>query len=273
MDSAPLPAPRASALSLEQHGPWALVAGGSEGVGAHLSVKLARQGFNLVLLAVGGSPLDAVAGACRAEGVDVRALPVDLTSPDTALASTRRQTDDIEVGLFAYVAGANLKGCRGAFPDLPLDAVRRVVAMNVDGPLLFAHHYGGRMKQRGRGGIVLFGSKAGFAGTPQLAHYSGAKAFNRIFSEALWCDMAPFGVEVLHLSLDSTATPAMTRLGYDISTWDDPELVAQEALDHIADGPLWVAGGAANYTEALRRMTGMPRAALVAGITRSGPKK
>jgi uncharacterized protein len=163
------------------------------------------------------------------------------------------------------MAGANLT--RGVFPDVDLELARKVVAMNVDGQMEFTHHYAGLMKARGKGGVVLVGSLAGNVGTPMIAHYSAAKAFSRIFSEAIWFELKPFGVDVLHLNVNFTATPAMVRLGWDVSTAEDPEDVAEEGIQHIADGPVWVVGGQKNQDEALRRMAHMPRSEAVAGVT------
>jgi short-subunit dehydrogenase len=248
----------------EKYGPWALVVGGSEGVGAHFSRKLAERGLNLVLMARKVEPLEDVAEQCRKLGVEVRTVVGDVSEPLVALSKARVQTDQLEIGLLVYMAGANL--AHGVFPDLDLDKVRKVVAMNVDGQLEFTHHYAGPMKARGRGGIVLVGSLAGCVGSPSISHYSAAKAFSRTFSEAIWYELKPFGVDVLHLNLNFTATPAMVRLGYDVSTADDPELVAEEGIVHLADGPVWVAGGEANQAEAVRRMSTMPRSDAVASV-------
>jgi hypothetical protein len=44
-----------------------------------------------------------------------------------------------------------------------------------------------------------------------------------------------------------TATPAMARLGINLSTATAPEVVAQEGLDNITNGPIWIAGGEGNW--------------------------
>jgi uncharacterized protein len=78
------------------------------------------------------------------------------------------------------------------------------------------------MCKRGRGGIILAGSLSGYMGSPTLAAYTASKAFSRIFTEALWAECKPFGVDVLHLNIGFTATPAMVRLGIDISVAEAP---------------------------------------------------
>lgn len=180
---------------LEKYGPWALVVGGSEGIGEGYARKLAAQGFNLVLTARKPGPLNALADDLREVGTEVRVLSVDLSRPD-ALEQTRTVTDDIEIGLLIYNAGAN--SVRGDLVELDPEVYRAVIAVNVLGQTEFARHYGGLMRGRKRGGIILSGSSAGYMGAPSLAAYCGSKAFSRIFSEALWIECEKYGVDVLH---------------------------------------------------------------------------
>lgn len=237
-------------MDVRRYGPWALIVGGSEGVGAAFARKLAAAGFKLVLVARKEAPLQALADELRTGGGEVRIVSADLSQPD-ALARVRIATDDVEVGLLIYNAGAN--NTRGAFVELDPEVYRSVIGVNVIGQSEFARHYGGLMRPRERGGIILAGSMAGYMGAPSLAAYCGAKAFSRIFSEALWAECQAFGVDVLHLAIGFTATPAMERLGYDLSAAQAPEDVAQEGLDHLAQGPIWIAGGARNVQTAVAR--------------------
>ena len=66
----------------ERYGPWALVAGASEGIGADFARRIAAAGVNVVLLARRAEPLEALAAEIRGRsGVEVRTGRVDLTSP------------------------------------------------------------------------------------------------------------------------------------------------------------------------------------------------
>jgi short-subunit dehydrogenase len=247
-------------VDLEKYGPWALVVGGSEGIGESYARKLAAQGFKLVLTARKTGPLQDLADDLCGGGAEVRVLSVDLSEPD-ALEQTRTVTDDVEVGLLIYNAGANK--VRGDFVELDPAVYRSVIAINVLGQAEFARHYGSMMCARGRGGIILSGSLASFMGAPTLAAYCGSKAFSRIFSEALWIECEKYGVDVLHLSVGFTATPAMVRAGYTLDTAQSPDEAAQEALDNIANGPLWVAGGQRSLETAMNRSTVLGRAEAV----------
>src|SRR5690242_3738898 len=100
------PAKRGFQVDLGRYGPWAVVAGGSGGLGACCADRLAAQGCNLVLIGRKVEPLDAAADRARDAGVDVRALSLDLTAGD-ATDRVRQVTDDVDVGLLIYNAGAN----------------------------------------------------------------------------------------------------------------------------------------------------------------------
>ena len=254
-------------MDLEKYGPWALIIGGSEGVGAAFARKLAAAGFKLVLVARKPEPLEDLAGELTAAGTEVRTVSADMSRPD-AIDRVRGATDDVEVGLLIYNAGAN--SVRGNLIDLDPEVYRSVIGVNVVGQAEFAHHYGALMGRRGRGGIILCGSTSGYMGAPTLAAYTASKAFSRIFTESLWAECRPLGIDVLHLTIGFTATPAMRRLGYDLSAAQDPEDVAQEALDHLTDGPVWIAGGAPNVETAIKRSTVEHRADAVLAFATPG---
>jgi short-subunit dehydrogenase len=250
-------------MDLAKYGPWALVVGGSEGVGAAFARKLAADGFKLVLSARKPGPLEELAAELRAGGTEVRILSADLSKPDV-LDRLRKVSDDIEVGLLIYNAGAN--DTRGLFVELPEEVTRSVIAINVLGQANLARHYGAKMAARGRGGIILTGSLSGYMGSPSLVAYTASKAFSRVFTEGLWAEMHPLGVDVLHLNIGFTATPAMARLGMDLTQAQAPEEVAQEGLDNIANGPIKIAGGEANVERARHRSAVDNRGELIRAI-------
>ena len=114
-----------------QYGPWALIAGGSEGVGESFARQLAGAGIHLVLLARRQGPLDRLASSISEDhGVAVRTLTVDLTRPEL-LSRVRALTDDIEVGLMIYNAGSNIAYNR--FPDWEPEQLEYMIALNCTG--------------------------------------------------------------------------------------------------------------------------------------------
>ncbi|WP_405698590.1 SDR family NAD(P)-dependent oxidoreductase [Streptomyces coelicoflavus] len=245
------------------YGPWAVVAGGSEGVGAAFAEQLADAGINLVLIARKQGPLHETADRARARGVEVRTLALDLLDLE-ALQAVRAVTDGLEVGLLIFNAGANTYGHDFVTGDL--DGVQGVLDLNITAQLALTHHFGALMKERRRGGIMLVGSLSGYLGQARISVYSAAKAFSRVFAEGLWLELREYDVHVLELVLGVTRTPAMERAGLRMDLPGlrvaEPDDVAREGLDHLADGPVRVAGG---NVETAERRSGFPRAELVLG--------
>lgn len=194
----------------ERYGPWAVVAGASEGIGESFARQLAAQGLGLVLLARRQEPLEALAQRFRASGTPVRAAAIDLTHADL-LRQVRAATDDVTIGLLVYNAGAT----HGANPFLsqPVEHGLGLMHLNCRGPLVLAHHFGARMAERQRGGMILVTSMSAAAGCARNAVYSAAKAFELIFAEGLWAELQPRGVEVMACVAGATCTPSLINAG------------------------------------------------------------
>ena len=230
---------------LKAYGPWAVIAGGSEGVGAEFAALLAEGGVNLVLSPASltrwsGRPPGAANWACKPE----RWQSISSTASRRLIAATA----DLEVGLLIYNAGANT--CSEEFLDGDLADFARVLDLNMGTMLALVQHYGRPMRDRRRGGILMVGSMAGYLGSVRHTVYGGVKAFGRIFAESLWLELRDYDVHVLELVLGVTRTPAMERVGlnFDVPGMRvaEPADVAREGLEHLAQGPVFVAGGNAD---------------------------
>jgi short-subunit dehydrogenase len=118
------------------------------------------------------------------------------------------------------------------------------------------------MAKRGRGGILLMGSLTGNAGMANVATYGGSKAFAQIFGEALWTELRPHGIDVLVFVVGATDTPARARSGSpNVSGGPlaNPDAVAQEGLDNLANGPVYVLPA---YTKMFQQLCSSPRGQL-----------
>jgi len=250
-------------IDVQRHGPWAVIAGGSEGVGASFATQLAEAGLNLVLLARKQGPLEETAEAARALGAEVRTLAVDLTEADS-VKRIAEVTEDLEVGLLVFNAGANTYGHEFVSGDLK--RFQQVIDLNLTAQMALVQLFGAPMKERRRGGILLVGSLAGFMGQAQISVYSAVKAFCRVFAEGLWLEMREYDVDVLEFVLGVTRTPAMARAGlsFDIPGLhvSEPDDVARQALASLGDGPVQVAEG---NERAVEVRSGTDRAKLVLG--------
>ena len=226
------------------YGPWGIIAGGSDGVGAAFAHAMAARGMNVVLVARRVPVLEAFAGEIRARhGVEVRTVALDLSAAQ-ALSELEQATADLEVGLFVYNAGGD--DSSAAFLDKDLGTHLNLVHRNCAGVLEAAYRFGAPMVARGRGAVVLVTSGAAWVGGATLAAYGATKAFDLILAEGLWAEWRASGVDVLGLVLGATDTPSMHRVldpkGGPRGKVADPSDVAEEALEHLSDGPTWICG-------------------------------
>jgi uncharacterized protein len=250
-----------------RYGPWAVVAGASDGVGAAFARAFAARGVNVVLLARRQAVLDEVAASIRATtGVEARAVAVDLAH-DGAMDRIVDATAGLEVGLVAYCAGADPN--YEPFLANPVATALAMVRRNCAVPVRVCHHFAGPMVARGRGGVVLVGSGAGLVGAPNMVAYGASKAFDMVMGEALWAELHDQGVDVLSLVLGVTDTPALRRLlarrGVLARADDDSpipgaasaEEVAEQAVANLANGPTWFVGDL--FRDGSQQLGAMPR--------------
>lgn len=228
-------------LDAARYGPWAVIAGASEGTGRAIADQVAAAGIHCVLIARRLDPLDALAAELRdAHGVDCITASVDLYAYD-ACAAIKAAVGDREIGLYVSNAGADPSGAH--FLDSPLDDWLGQANRSVTNMLRCCHHFGGAMRGRGRGGLLLVGSGACYGGGAFMANYAGVKAFGLNFAEGLWAELRPHGVDVLYAALGTTDTPAFRALlmakGLQLPPGlADPAFVAETLLDRLPHGPV-----------------------------------
>ncbi len=191
----------------EQYGPWALIAGASEGLGAAFADECASRGCNVVLVARRQQLMEETAAGIRERhGVETRTLVADLGRPDIGelVASV---TDDIDVGFFVYNAAF---APQGLFVNVPLEEQMQNIAVNCTTPTILSHMLGKKMVDRGRGGLVLVSSGAAHGGMKIFTTYAAAKAYELILGEGLWDEFRDHGVDALGYVVGATATPTFS---------------------------------------------------------------
>ncbi|CAN5415360.1 SDR family NAD(P)-dependent oxidoreductase [soil metagenome] len=226
---------------LARYGPWAIVAGASEGTGQAFSRQLAAAGLDCILIARREAPLTALADELRRQyGVECVTATIDLARPD-ACDLIVAAVEDREIGLFVANAGGDPNGA--SFLDRSVEAWAELIARNVTTTMRCCHHFAKPMRDRGRGGLLLVGSGACYGGADSMAVYAGTKAFDLCLAEGLWAELALRGVDVLYLSLGRTDTPELRRFlaekGEPVPAGlASPDAVAEQGLARLPHGPV-----------------------------------
>lgn len=188
---------------LAKYGTWAVVTGASAGLGEEFARQIAAEGINVFLVARRTDRLASLESELRGRyGVEARSLPLDLTceGADEALDEA---TSSLDVGLFINNAGF---GYMGRFLDQDPARLLEMVRLNCAAAMLLAHRFGRRLRCRGRGGMVVVASLAGFQPTPYMSLYGATKGFDLLLGEGLAYELRGSGVDVLVLCPGSTRT-------------------------------------------------------------------
>jgi short-subunit dehydrogenase len=228
---------------LQKYGPWAMVAGGSEGLGGAFSEELAGRGLNLVIISRRPGPLEETAARLRAaHGVQVRALRLDMADPKT-LADVERETAGLEIGLLVCNAGT---AYTGPFLKPEFDEYQRILDVNCRCSLGLIHAQARKMAARHKGGIVVMSSLAAFQGSPMVAVYGATKAFLVTLAEALADELKPHGVDVCACCPAVVLTPNFLNDGHDANGPTPmslpPAYVAQAAIRDLGRKTIVIPG-------------------------------
>ena len=248
----------------DRFGPWAAIAGGSDGIGRAFAEVLAERGFDLVLIARNEAKLEGTARAIRdAHGVEVRVASIDLTGADLE-QEVAQALEGLDLGLFVYNAGSG----RGMGPFLESEADHWLHQMELScrGPLLLSHQVGRKLCARGRGGLIIMSSLSSLCGSAYTTTYAASKAFDTILAEGLWQEFGPQGVDVVGCLAGSTDTETFREDTGGSDDAMDARDVALETLAFLGRGPTFVPG-AANRAGA-KAMWPVPRIPLVQALSK-----
>jgi short-subunit dehydrogenase len=257
---------RKSAEFTRKYGPYALVAGGSYGLGGAYAEALAKRGLNLVLLARGKEKLEAFA-KILSEKYPVKVIHQALDLADYEKTKSFIDKLTVPIGLLVY----NAAYCPiGLFENISEDQLARLVAVNVKAPLLLTRLLAAKMIQDRRGGIVLMSSLAGAQGSPKLASYAASKSFNAILAEGLWKELKPHGIDVIASCAGAILTPGYEQAQQAKAPGTlEAAAVAEKTLNALGKGPIIVPGGLNKMARFLltRLLSRKSAIALMAGNT------
>ncbi len=220
----------------ELAGQVVIVTGAGRGIGRAVAAELAGAGARLVLVARTRADLERTAEQIGAERATV--MTGDVTDEATAAAAVARAR---EWGgrLDAVVNNAGI-GWRGATHEMPVDAWRRLMDVNLTGVFLFTRAALPVMLAQRRGHIINVASGAGRLGMARSAAYSASKFGVIGFTEAVGLEVRGSGVKV------SVVEPGSVQTGFSEGTaqldWAlRPDDVARVVRAVLATGPnVWI---------------------------------
>lgn len=178
--------------------PTALVTGASSGIGEALAKVLAREGYDLVLVARRRGALEALGEALtRSHGTTAAVHAMDLSEP----FGPKRLYEDLQregVTVDVLVNNAGF-GSHGVFAGTDIAVQLNMIQLNVSALTELTHLFLPGMIERGRGRILNVASTGSFQAGPLMAVYYATKAYVLSFSEAIRDELRRTGVTVTAL--------------------------------------------------------------------------
>ena len=183
-----------------------LLTGASSGIGAATAQLMAARGARLLVSGRDVAALDRIAQAC-----DAVALPADLANPAQCdeLASC---AEAVHGRVDVVVLNAGI-GWAGPFHEMPDAAIRSLVDVNLNAPMILSRALLPGMLKRESGHVALVGSIAGLTGVAHEAVYAATKAGLSIFAESLRLECAGRSVGVSLIVPGVVDTPFFARRG------------------------------------------------------------
>lgn len=218
----------------------ALITGGSAGIGAAFSRRLAAEGRDLVLVARDRQRLEDTAAQLRERYlVEVEVLPADLAT-DEGCAAVEARIAQAENPVETLINNAGIGIYRG-FGNAPLVEEERLLDLNVRAVLRLTHAGVNAMRSRGRGEIINISSVAGFMPRGAAVTYAAAKAWVTSFTEGVALAVAGSGIRVSVICPGFTRTEIHARAAADMShlsswVWLEADRVVAEGLADVRAG-------------------------------------
>ena len=217
----------------------ALVTGASSGIGAVFAERLAREGYDLVVVARRRERLETLAALLRDEAkVEVEVLAADLTRREERARVERAIASDERLELLVNNAGA---GRYRPFVELDPDVAEEILQLEAVTPMRLTRAALPGMVARGRGGVINVASLLAFSGPippgqgmPHRACYASGKSFTVTFTQTLAHELSGTGVRVMVCCPGIVATEFHTVQGMDLSRL--PRMRAEDVVQAALAG-------------------------------------
>lgn len=213
--------------------PKALITGASAGIGKAYAQKLARRGYDLVLVARDGARLNQLAAELSRDGASSEVAVADLTQSADVSRIERILETDSAITFFLNNAGI---ATVARHLETPVEVIERLIALNVTATTRLALAAGRAFTARKSGTIVNMASIVAYNPERFNAVYSGSKTFILALSQALTKTLEENGVTIQTVLPGATRTEIWERAGTDVDARLPPERIMD--VDEMVDAAL-----------------------------------
>lgn len=208
-----------------RYGQWAVVTGGTDGIGKQYARQLAKRGLNIILISRDMEKLRATAQELEFDfRVRTQVIQADLSEGRHIYPEIAKQLEGKEIGILINNAGV-MYDSPSLFLNVPEKKLIESVNINMMAVMMMTYIVLPQMVERKRGLIVNMSSISSFYPLPLMAVYSASKAFVDWFSVALDYEYKDKGITVQSL-IPSYISTKLVRFSNFLST---PSLIVPDA--------------------------------------------
>jgi short-subunit dehydrogenase len=199
-----------------QRAAYALVTGGTSGIGYELAKCIAQDGYNLIIVARSEDALATTSEELKSQyHVEVITIASDLFERENAFDLYHEvKSRGIEIEILVNDAG---HGHYGEFIDTDLSMELKIIDLNIASVVILTKLFLKDMVERGSGKILNLSSIASKSPGPWQSVYHGTKAFVQSFTEAIRSELKDSGVTITALLPGATDTDFFRKAGMENS--------------------------------------------------------
>ena len=185
---------------------YALVTGGSSGMGLQFAVQLAAKGYGIIIVSNRHDQNIDVQHMIRQQwDVDVRVMDVDLTAIDSAQRIYNKVKEwNLQVDILLNNAGMLLFS---TFDRTSPNAIDKIISLHCTTPAKLIQLFGHDMVERRKGHILITSSSTAWMQYPTISLYGATKSFLKNFSRSIYYEYRRYGVSVTTFFPGAVDTP------------------------------------------------------------------
>lgn len=187
-------------------GKHVLITGAAQGIGLETAIQFAEAGSHLVLTDINEEKLAAAKRTIEEYGVGVWTYVVDVS--DKEQVETVAKTVEKEIGCLDILINNAGVGHHGELDETSLNTWKKLIDVNLWGPLHHIYAFLPLMKEQGSGHIVNVSSGQAFFRLPTWGAYAAIKLAIGVISEILHYELKKYNIKV------TTVYPYMVNTGF-----------------------------------------------------------
>ncbi|MHB8527211.1 MAG: SDR family NAD(P)-dependent oxidoreductase [Candidatus Acidiferrales bacterium] len=229
----------------------AIVTGSSRGIGKAIALRFAEEGANVVVNYLGkDDEAQKTSEAIRTKGVKTLEVQADIGKSDEVRHLISRTMEEFgSVDILVNNAGS---GLTKPFEQIKEDEWERMLAVHLKGVFLATQLVGETMRKQGGGSIINISSVAGKVALPQRVIYSAVQGGKMMFTRALACEWARWGIRINSIAPGTILTD-LVRRNFDLGLLDGGSVLQRTPMarfgetSEVAGVAAFLASGDASY--------------------------